>query len=166
MKQLYLIRHAKSSWKEAGLRDFDRPLNPRGETDAPLVGSWLHQQGILPDAIISSPANRAITTAQKIAAQVNFPPEQIIREPEIYEADVETLFQIIRFLDDGAQTIFLVGHNPGFTQLANYLAAGQVTGNIPTCGVVALQFPVASWRKISPHSGELLWYCTPKQLKK
>ncbi len=162
MKTLYIIRHAKSSWKHPGLTDAERPLNERGKRDAPLMGKRLKERGVMPDAIISSPANRAITTAQIIAREIGFPIENIISDESIYESGFEGLLQLIHFIGNSYNQVFLFGHNPGFSWLANHLATDFSVGNLPTCGIVCLEFEVDSWRKVSKNSGRCEFYDYPK----
>jgi len=137
MKRLVLIRHAKSSWENLQQRDFERPLNKRGEHDAPLMGEELKRRGIHLDHMLASPATRAITTARSIAKATGFENKRIEEVPGIYEASPDTLLQLIRNLDKHVKTVALVGHNPGLTMLANRLG-DRFIDNIPTCGVVIL----------------------------
>ncbi len=138
-KQLILIRHAKSSWNQPNLSDFDRPLNERGERDAPVMGKRLLERGIRPNALVSSPAKRAFSTACVIAEALGFPPQQIRTEPRIYEATVGTLLAIIQALENRHQQVLLFGHNPSMSELSRYLS-GESLEELPTCGVFALQF--------------------------
>ncbi len=135
MKKLYIIRHAKSSWKDSMLDDFDRPLNKRGQKDAPFMGKQLAKRGVQADMIISSPAVRAKTTAQIIAKELHFT-KPVVYEESIYEADVESLYQVLRSVDEKYNTVLLIGHNPGLNMLAEDLA--DFHENIPTCGVVEI----------------------------
>ena len=114
MKTLLLMRHAKSSWDNPGLRDFDRPLNERGLKAAPLMGRYLRAQGIAPDLIVSSPAQRAQQTAQlvKEAARCAAP---IRYEAAIYDANLNALLKVLQALDKTTKTVLLVGHNPSFS---------------------------------------------------
>ena len=111
MRRLYLIRHAKSSWSEAGLRDFDRPLNSRGKVDAPYMGKRLAAHGVRPDLIFASPAKRTRKTAQYIAEAVDYPVKDIVFFAAIYEAGVADLLRIIGQAMDEAGCLFLIGHN-------------------------------------------------------
>ncbi|MCB0803291.1 MAG: histidine phosphatase family protein [Flavobacteriales bacterium] len=163
MKTLYLIRHAKSSWDEIGLSDFERPLNSRGKKDVLVMGQRLKEAGILPQIIISSSANRAFTTAQSLAAQIDFNLDSIEIEPRIYEASAKTLSSIINHIDDSKNIAFLIGHNPGFTYLAEDLT-GEHFGNIPTCGIVGIEFPIESWQYVSNNSGTCISYDYPKKI--
>lgn len=160
MKTLYLCRHAKSSWKQPGLDDFDRPLNKRGKKDAPLMGELLEDKGIKPDLIISSPAKRASKTASIIASAVCYDKDKINFKDEIYEASGEELLEVIKGIDDKFNTVMIFGHNPGLTMLHNYLSKHYID-NIPTCGVVALQLK-SSWKDIDKYSAKFLFFEHPK----
>ncbi|WP_199140758.1 SixA phosphatase family protein [Pedobacter sp. ASV12] len=163
-KQLLLIRHAKSDWGNAGLRDFDRPLNGRGKSSAPEMAERLVKQQIVPELIVSSPALRAITTAQYFATAWHIPLENIELEPAIYEASVKSLLKVINQLDDQYDQIALFGHNPGLTDLANYLCNGHIV-NMPTASVIRIQFPFDSWKMISSNTGNVLLFDYPKSLE-
>lgn len=162
MKTLFLIRHAKSDWGDPGLKDFDRPLNERGNKNAPFMGKLLKKEKIFPDLIISSPAKRAITTARKIADEIDYPKNKIVEEPKIYEANVKTLLQIINSLDDENETVFLFGYNPGFTDLLGYLTEANIS-NIPTCGIAQIEFDSESWKEVSRETGILKSFEYPKK---
>jgi phosphohistidine phosphatase len=162
MKTLFLIRHAKSSQAEPGMKDFDRPLNDRGKKDAPLMGKILHQKKIKPDLLISSPAKRALSTAQKIAKEIDYPKAKIKKEAKIYEASVKTLLHIVNEIEDKNKNVFLFGHNPGFTDFLNYLT-GDVIENIPTCGIAEIKFDADSWSEISRDTGKLVYFDSPKK---
>ncbi len=144
LKHLTLVRHAKSSWKDGELADQDRPLNKRGKRDAPVMGNRLAKSGYLPDLILSSPANRALTTAQVIAQAVGFDPDDIVVDERIYGAGVAGLIQLLQATDDRIERAMLFGHNPELTALVNRLA--RVTlDNLPTCGMAKLRFGLDSW---------------------
>lgn len=160
---LTLVRHAKSSWKDPALNDFDRPLNKRGASDAPLMGKRLASGGYWPDLIVASPARRARDTARLIAGELARGDEpQIFYDPTLYGADESELFEVARRFDDALFEIMLVGHNPGLTELANDLAACGIE-NIVTGGVVGLEFSVSSWRQITAQCGRMLFYDYPKR---
>jgi phosphohistidine phosphatase len=161
MKTLYLIRHAKSSWDDITLPDFDRPLNERGKKNAPFMGKVLNTLGIQPDLIVSSNAKRAITTAKKIAEEVGYDKSKIKEEPKIYEASVKTLLQIVNQLDDKHKVVFMFGHNPGFTDFANYLSDANLV-NIPTCGIARIDFDTKHWAEVSKSTGHLSYFDFPK----
>jgi len=162
MKRLYLIRHAKSSWKNPDLADFDRPLNKRGKMNAPFMAQRLKKYGVKPELIISSPAKRALKTARLIAKEIDFPRKKIAADDLIYEADVSTLIEVIKKIDDSFSYVMMFGHNPAFTQLAEYLTNHQVY-NIPTCGVFCVDFNMNSWKEISNGKGVLHFFDYPKK---
>ncbi len=165
MKQLTLIRHAKSSWTNThSTRDIDRPLNHRGERDAPRMATHLRQQGFLPELILSSPATRAATTAEEIARGIGYDIDGILWKDQIYAAVVSELMELISGIDAELSHVALVGHNPSFTELANQLQT-QLIDNIPTCGVVTIEFAVDSWTDVPGSRGDLLCFHTPKSLK-
>ncbi len=161
MKTLYINRHAKSSWANMGMADFDRPLNNRGENDAPMMGKRLKEKGILPDFILSSPANRAITTARIIATEIGYPLVNIQEDRNIYHASEVSILKIVKQQDDKIASLMIFGHNPGFTGLASILS-GRWFDNIPTCGMVALKFDVSKWGEISAENGKILFFDYPK----
>jgi phosphohistidine phosphatase len=162
MKRLLICRHAKSSWNDPEMRDFDRPLNKRGKGDAPEMGRRLVTHGIHPDLICASPAVRALETACQYADQLGYPQAQIRFDPMQYSASVSLLLALIREMDSKVDTLMLVGHNPESTMLANFLSALAIE-NIPTSGIVALEFAVHSWQDVSPGSGSLLFFDYPKK---
>lgn len=162
MKILYLIRHAKSSWSEPGLSDFERPLNHRGKHDAPFMGKLLKEHKVVADKIISSPAVRAYTTARIIASEINYPVEKIETDKNIYEASASEILNIIQAVHDEVGTLMLFGHNPGFTMLNNYLSGRQVD-NIPTCGISKIEFDVDSWKEVNINKGRLAAFEFPKK---
>jgi phosphohistidine phosphatase len=144
MKTLTLLRHAKSSWDEPGLADLDRPLNERGERDVPRMASRLADAGIRPSLILSSPAVRAWTTARLVAREIGYPVEFLQREPRLYLAGVKTLIDVIGQQENRFNNIVIVGHNPGLTEMAQYMMPG-VTDNIPTCGLVSVFIDADDW---------------------
>jgi phosphohistidine phosphatase len=165
MKELILIRHAKSSWNHPGLGDFDRPLNGRGERDAPLMGGVLASQGPCPDHIIASPAKRARMTAIAIAEAIGFPTDAIEWREPLYLASPDTLFAQIRHVDSGIKRLALIAHNPGLTVLANRLAAktGSGTANLPTCGIARFQLEINAWSEAGPECIVTAAFDNPKQ---
>jgi phosphohistidine phosphatase len=162
MKTLILVRHAKSSWKDHDLKDFDRPLNERGKRDAPFMGALIKEKGILPDVLISSPAKRAITTAGLFAKKLSIAKNEIIENEKIYEASAGELIDIINAIDDTKSSAMIFGHNPGLTMVANYLSDKRID-NIPTCGMVVITFEENSWKSIQIGSGKLIEFEYPKK---
>ncbi len=161
-KKLLIVRHAKSDWGEAGLKDFDRPLAARGEKNAPGMGKHLLKNGIKPNAIISSPALRAITTCKLIAGELGLE-NKIVLEPKIYEATHQTLLNIVNNFDNADDLVALFGHNNGITDLVIYLTDADIY-NIPTCGAVLIEFPFDDWKMISKSTGNLLFFVSPKNI--
>lgn len=162
MLQLTLIRHAKSSWDEAGLRDFDRPLNARGLRDAPNMGKLIGTHGLAFDRIVASPALRAIRTARLIAEQLGYAESAIETRQELYDASVDTLLRSVQTLDSRQTCVALVAHNPGMTGLCNFLS-GETIANLPTCAVAVIEFPLDDWQAVHRESGTLKLLLTPKQ---
>lgn len=161
MKRLTLIRHAKSSWAEPMTSDFDRELNGRGEKNAPEMGRRLKARGFNPDAMVASPARRALRTAKIIAKEIGFCEESLVTDRRIYEASVGDLAAVARELDDKWERVIMVGHNPGFTDFANWLANCGIH-NVPTCGVVDIECDISSWSELGAGSGRLLDFDFPK----
>lgn len=145
MKKLFLVRHAKSSWKDMSLSDRERPLNKRGKRDAPEMGRRLSQAGIHIDAILSSTAVRAISTADILAEQLLFE-QEIDQRDDLYHAGADELLNAIRQFNDDLNAVMLVAHNPGLTDLVNKLA-GPID-NVPTCGVVTLDYDINNWKDV------------------
>jgi phosphohistidine phosphatase len=163
LKRLTLVRHAKSSWKDPELTDFDRPLSKRGKQDAPRMGERLAGRDSRPELILSSPAKRARKTAKLMARKLELAAaDRLILVMEIYEAEPEALLKVIRGLDDRWAHVLLIGHNPGLTELGNLLADCGIE-NIPTCGALCLDFAAESWRSLGPQSGTLVFYDYPKK---
>lgn len=161
MKTLTLVRHAKSSWQHNDLSDRERPLNKRGERDAPLMGQRIVDAGIRPSLIISSPAVRAWTTAKIIAQEIGYPREFLQREKSIYLASLDDLLDVLVAQDAEFNNIMLVGHNPGLTTFANYLVQGT-TSNLPTAGVVSVELDQDDWNLYSRPKAKLIAYDYPK----
>ncbi len=159
MKTLYFVRHAKSSWKNPRLEDFDRPLNGRGKRDAPFMAKRLKRFKVKPDLILSSPALRAKKTAQAIAKSLDL---KVTYEPRLYEASVETYLQILQELDDLLEKVIIVGHNPEITQTCEILS-DTILGNIPTCGIVGIECDVQSFKELEEGSGRVLFFDYPKK---
>lgn len=164
MKTLYLLRHAKSSWKDDELMDIDRPLNRRGLTNAPLMGKHFRKLRIKPQLIISSPAKRALSTALIVAREIDYPEKNIKIDMGLYGANVEELLQAIHQIESSIHKIMLVGHNPGLTLLINYLTKDAID-NLPTCGLVQINLKVKDWKESSKNSGKLALFEFPKKLE-
>lgn len=144
MKQLILIRHAKSSWDDLSARDFDRDLNDRGRMDAKNMGLRLADRSFNPDAFIISSSRRTQNTASLIADQIGFPRQTIEERDDLYLATPSTMLKVIRQTPDHINRLIILAHNPGITELTNRLARTYIN-NIPTCGMAILEMPVTSW---------------------
>ena len=159
-RHLYVLRHAKSSWKNPALSDYDRPLKKRGKNDAPLIGKKLNKMELKIQLIVSSPAKRTKDTISIIAKELKFI-EHIRYDESIYESSVYNLLSLINSFDDDFQNILIVGHNPSLTDLVNYLSNKKIE-NIPTCGVVGLKYN-GSWKNIRTGSSNLIFFEYPKK---
>lgn len=152
MRTLLIMRHAKSSWANAHQADHDRPLNERGERDAPRMGRWLASHDLAPDAILCSSATRAHDTALAVAAETTAD-EPLVR-PALYGGDVDEYVAELRRLDDGVETALLVGHNPTVSQLVAEL--GDVEEAMPTAAVAWLEIGIDRWSDLSDEVGAAL----------
>jgi len=164
MKRVFIIRHAKSSWEEPNLKDFDRKLSKRGKKDIKLIAKWLKDEGYKPDLIISSPAKRAKKTLEKIVKILDIDKSKILFNKKIYEASREDLLKILEKIDDKYDNIFLIGHNPALNELAEFLT-NSVIFNIPTSGVFCIEFDIKKWSEIKKKKGKILFFEYPKKLK-
>jgi phosphohistidine phosphatase len=143
MKTLFLVRHAKSSWDDTALRDKDRPLNDRGKRDAAKMGERLAKIDVKPDLILSSPARRALTTAQIVAKKLDYKLKNILVDNRLYAVGGDDLLDVIRKLGDKSKRVMLFGHNPELTELAHRLSS-KIT-RMPTCAVAEFTFDAKSW---------------------
>lgn len=157
MKRLILVRHAKSSWANPGQEDIDRPLNERGERNAPEMGRRLRERGELPARVVSSPARRALATARLMAAELGIARGDIVIEDALYEASVATWIKVITALPAGLDAVLMVGHNPTLTELANLLCRDVRVDNVPTCGVLRLDYEMRDWAEF-PGIPPVAWF--------
>lgn len=167
MKEIIFVRHGKSSWKH-DLTDIDRPLNNRGKKDAPYMGAYMRANNVYPDLVLSSPAIRALTTARIIAGEIGYPVKDILVNNSLYTFTLNTqkyITEHIQTLDNQYNRVMIFGHNPTFTELANYLAGDLVFTNVPTCGIVAFSFATEKWQTINANNANLTWYAFPKLLR-
>jgi phosphohistidine phosphatase len=162
MKRLTLVRHAKSDWSLPGQNDWDRPLNKRGQRDAPEMARRLRSRRLRPDLILSSPAVRALTTATVMARELKVPAALVLQDERLYLASPPDLLSAIRELGGDARHLMVFGHNPGLTECANRLSAGDQIDNLPTCGVFTAQFEIATWGELDWHSGSGAEFDYPK----
>ena len=162
MKTLYLLRHAKSSWDNPDLKDFERPLAERGIGDVPTMVQRFKARDSAVDCIICSPAVRTKTTAKMWAQQLGVSGDNVGSNPELYFAGSPMFLKAASLLDDDCNAAMLVGHNPAITEFVNEMADSDVD-NIPTCGLVELSLPIDEWSKIEFSSAEIVNFDFPKK---
>ena len=158
---LYLLRHAKSSWKDNSLADFDRPLKGRGRDAAEQMGKRLASEKLEDAVLICSPAARTRETAQLVLKHSRLHMDQRFDE-RIYEASLRDLLQVVSEIPDEKQTAMLIGHNPGFEELLAFLT-GEARP-MPTCALAKIKLGVASWKDVRGGEGSLKLFLTPKGL--
>jgi len=156
---LILVRHAKSSWSNPSLTDFDRPLNKRGVLNAPVMGQKIRDYGIHLDTIITSTAERAQETSKLIAKEINYELEDIDLESDLYHASREVFINILSKQPD--TNILIVGHNPGIQDFSYWLSS-EPTVNFPTCGVIHISFSLDNWTEIYKNSGKAIRFEYPR----
>ncbi|HOZ88212.1 MAG TPA: phosphoglycerate mutase family protein [Bacteroidia bacterium] len=165
MKQIIFIRHAKSDWGNEFLKDVDRPLNETGYADAYALSKWFLENHAQPDLIIASTATRAINTALIFARTLEFNMNCFRVEKEIYESSMEMLISIVKEQDETKQRLMIFGHNPAITNICNALGNDLFFDNIPTCGIVALNFKINKWTDLAMNTGVMDYYRFPKDFK-
>jgi len=166
MKTLFLVRHSKAATRKANLPDFRRTLVKAGEKKSMSMAKKLKKEGVIPELIISSTANRALETAHLFAQHLEYPIHEIITKEVLYnEMSPEALLYLVRQIDDKYSSIMLFGHNPAFTDFAAYLVKG-FDQDIPKTGIVGIQFPQDIWKGVSKGSGKLAFFEYPKKLAK
>ena len=163
MKTIILVRHAKSSWDDFSLKDEERPLTDRGKKNAPDMAKRLLKRKIPIDAILSSPAKRAKSTADFFAKEYDIPKKKIYLIPELYMASNEAFVKTIRNAPDKADSIALFSHNNGITQFANTLSETRID-HMPTCSVFAVKADIDSWDQFEPGKNEFYFFDYPKSL--
>jgi len=161
MKTLFLLRHAKSSWADAGQPDFARPLNERGQKAAPLVGRFMRRENLQPDLILSSPATRARETITLVVGAGKFLCE-VRYDERIYEASLARLLEIVMQLEESAGAVLLVGHNPGMEELVLHLTGEQQ--HMPTAALACMELNIEKWSKTRTGIGHLEQLIRPKEL--
>ena len=162
MKNLLIMRHAKSSWGNDLLGDHDRPLNKRGKQDAPRMGKLLKQEELTPDLIISSTAERAMATAEAVALACDYE-EKIQFTRQFYHADPETYLTILNSVPDSFQRVMVVGHNPGAEELVALLT--EVDTRFSTANIAHVQLPIQHWRELNEEVfGKLVNLWRPKEV--
>jgi phosphohistidine phosphatase len=162
MKSLLLVRHAKSSW-DFDVEDFDRPLNDRGKKNAPEMAKRLIKKDIKIDAFISSPAERALSTAKYFVEEFDKKQKNIIKVPSLYHASNDTFYSVIEELDKDLKTVALFSHNPGITEFANELTTTRVE-DMPTCSIFAIKIDIKKWGDFREAKKEFWFFDYPKDV--
>ena len=162
MKQLLLIRHGKSAWDTPGLSDHDRTLNGRGEHDAPRMAAALKERGVSPDAIMTSTAVRAVSTARLVAEGLGFSVSQIITNPDLYLASPRAIINVVQHCDESVETLFVFGHNPGMHDAADLISNAAGVESFSTLAVARFELDVEHWGELDARTGLLLESFSPK----
>ncbi len=162
MKTLLLLRHAKSSWKNTSVKDFDRPLNQRGLKAAPAIGRLMRKRKLQPELVLSSPAERARQTTQLVLEAAGLKTE-VRYDERIYEASAARLFEIVSQIDEEAGMVMMVGHNPGFEELLEALS-GEAR-SLSTAALACIELDIERWSKVRAGENQLAWLVRPKELK-
>ena len=153
MKQLLILRHAKSSWADSSMSDWQRPLNERGLRDAPRAGAWLRERALVPDVIITSDAVRARTTAAAVAEAIDYA-QEIIIEPSLYHAKPDDMLAVLRGVRTDALTVLVVGHNPGLEELVEQLTCEH--RDLPTAALVHIALAIDEWSEAGAGAGSIV----------
>ncbi|MDR0467394.1 MAG: histidine phosphatase family protein [Campylobacteraceae bacterium] len=161
MKTIYFIRHSKSD-QNTQCEDFERPLNRRGEKDAPFMAKRLKHYKVKPDIIISSPAKRTLDTATIIAKILKYSKEKIVLKKELYDSTYNDYLDVIKSIDNKYKNIFIVGHNPAITEVCEILS-NSIIGNIPTTGIFCIKFDVENFQDIESQNGKVVFFDLPKK---
>ena len=165
MKEIILVRHAKSDWGTEFLKDIDRHLNERGYRDAYFSSEWFLKNKNKPGLIISSTATRALSTALLFTRALGHSMTHFKLEENIYEASLDKLVAVIKSQDNTFNSMMLFGHNPSLTNICNHFSDDLFFDDIPTCGIVSYNFQVTSWSDIRSKSGKLNYFQFPKDFK-
>jgi phosphohistidine phosphatase len=163
-KKVYLMRHAKSSWKEP-LPDHERPLNKRGKRAAKAIGQALSARGVLPDEVLASDAKRARSTARRLLKAMGLDKGRLKLLPSLYEANAQEILELLRTQENEKETILLIGHNPAISDAAVLLSGDRRFDWLPTGAVVGLEFPVKKWRELGEGKGEVVLTLFPRELE-
>jgi phosphohistidine phosphatase len=164
MKTVLLIRHAKSSWENFTIPDFERPLNDRGKKDAPKMAERIYSRGIGIDTFISSPAKRAKKTAEIFAKKFEVKKDDIVFVPDLYHAGDKTYYEVIKNAPGKSKTIAIFSHNPGITDFANSLTTTHID-NMPTCSVFAVKADIKEWKEFETSPKEFYFFDFPKSMQ-
>lgn len=162
MLSLYITRHAKSSWSDAGMPDFERPLNERGMKNAAYMAKCFREREEPLDLILSSTAVRALTTALIFAKELDMGASSVDRQSNLYHSTVPNLLSALHNLPETKRRVMIFGHNPGLTELVEHLCDEDI-GSLPTCGTVRIDLHVDEWELVSQGVGTMIWMDYPKQ---
>jgi phosphohistidine phosphatase len=162
VKEVCFVRHAKSNWDHPGLKDYDRPLDARGLRDAPFMAARMKDLDLIPDLIITSGAKRARSTAEFFNKEFGLPSDRFIIEDKLYEASSEDVYEVLQEIPDTARFVYVFGHNPTFTWVANSLSGVHID-NVPTCGIIHAQTIITTWKKFNPDHTAFIGFHYPKQ---
>jgi phosphohistidine phosphatase len=167
-RELLILRHAKSDWDSKAASDFERPLSRRGKNDAPKIGAWLYREGLVPDYVVSSPAQRARQTAVKVCKALEIEKERIVWDTDIYEASLAALLDVLGRCPGASSIALLVGHNPGLETLVRHLSGDDLAAPadgklLPTGGLARLEMP-DGWDRLARGCGQLIAITRPRAL--
>jgi phosphohistidine phosphatase len=162
MKTLYIIRHAKSSWGDFTLPDFERPLNERGKKDAPVMAQFLKDKKKIIDVFISSPAKRALKTCEIFCETFQKKASDIVIIDELYHAPSPVFVEQIKKIDSAYKSAAIFSHNPGITDFVNDVAVGVKVDNMPTCAIFAFQINSDDWSNFESAEKTFLFFKYPK----
>lgn len=165
MKTLFIMRHAKSSWDDSSLNDYDRPLNHRGNRDAPAMGRYLSGLELLPDRVISSPAERAKQTIFHVAKQIGYPREKIQWDRDLYFGSAGAYLKAMHDLPDTEDSVLIAGHNPSVEHVISHLSGGEAPGRITTANIACFTSDATNWKHTEPKDFTFKWLMRPKDLQ-
>ena len=162
-KLLYLLRHGQSAEKQQGQTDKGRELTPTGVKEAFQIGTFLHHKKFSIDAIYSSTAERALTTAKLISDTIKLDVERVLPDDELFQASVRTFFEFIGSLDNSYNNVMCVGHNPVISYVAEYISNAEI-GDMTAGGMAVIKFNISNWKDVAQGNGELIQYITPADI--
>lgn len=165
LKKILIMRHAKSSWNNGSLKDFDRPLNERGMKDAPRMGKYLKEQGIIPDQLIGSPALRAKQTLLKLSDELGFDHEKIIWDEDLYFRSSLSYIHALNRMKEQSSVVLIAGHYPMVSDVVSKLAGRELTEHFSTATIACLEAEIDQWENLDEGMCKLKWMKKPKQLK-
>lgn len=163
-KKILIMRHAKSSWEYTNLRDFDRPLNKRGNRDAPRMGNYLKELDVVPDQIVSSTAKRAKNTIQLVSEVLDFNAGSILWDEDLYFKGGKAYIDAIRRMSEKSKTVMAIGHYPMVDEVVSFLSGKQPVKHFATATIACLETEAQHWSEIDAGCCTLLWMVKPKEL--